>query len=174
MLVLHDDEKLCTIPNCMSEGDTIIRDNKVYIITSKTYDADSDEVYCKVTLYESEEPGKLTIHEILEKLYGKVYFESSGANTNAIDTNPRLIMVMIVAATIIEEKHFKENCMAYKQNIITMWNNKNINWRSIFDDEPPVKLDDLNKIKAACCELFAAYKIADAIWPFKAQEPQSE
>ncbi len=174
MLVFHDDVKMCQIPDCMGEGDTIIRDDVIYIITSKTYDADSNEVYCKVILYESEKPCKLTIGEILTVLYGKEYFESSGANTNVINTNPRLIMLMIIAATVIEDSHFKENSNTYKDNIIAQWNNKNINWRSIFDDEPPVKLDDIEKIKSVSCELFAAYKIADAIWPFTAQKSQSE
>lgn len=174
MIVLYENGELCKIPDSLCVNDTIIKNGKIYIITSKTYDFDNKELYCKVNFYDDNESSKQTVCEILSELYARDLFETSGANTNLIENNPRLIIVLIIAAVIIDEEHFKKNCSRYKNNIIDLWNSKLINWSSIFDDEPKIKMDDIDKIKLACCELFTAYKLSPTVWPFTVPKLQAD
>jgi hypothetical protein len=153
-------ELLCEIPDCLIVNDTIINKTKTYIIESKTWDMADKELYCKITQISDES----TICEMLKEIYKSDHLETSGSNTNNISGNPKTIILMTLAGLIIEPKHFSKNHKSYQSNIMTYWNDKKIRWDMIFEDNPPVHINDLAAIKPMAAKLLTALKIDKKLW----------
>ena len=152
---LYDD-----VPDCLIVNDTIINKTKTYIIESKTWDIINRELYCKISQIDDES----TISEMLKEIYKSDYIETSGNNTNNINGNPTTIILMTLAGLIIEPKHFNKNHKLYQSNIITHWNDRKICWNTIFEDNPPVHINDLAAIKPMAAKLLTALKIDKKLW----------
>lgn len=165
MKAIFNRSYLCDVPDTMAPKDTIILNETVYEICTKTIDLDNSELYCIVAKYENEEKQETTIVEILTKLYGSKYFKTVGRNTNEIINNPKLIALIIIASVIIDKNHMLKNNKTYKNNIIANWNNKNILWSEIFNDNPPIKHKDLNIISKASKVILQQHKILKSAWP---------
>ena len=153
-------ELLCDVPDCLIVNDTIINKTKTYIIESKTWDMIDKELYCKINQI-NDEP---TISEMLKEIYKSDYFETSGSNTNNINGNPKTMILMTLAGLIIEPEHFSKNHKSYQINIMTHWNDRKIRWDMIFEDNPPVHINDLAAIKPMAAKLLTALKIDKKLW----------
>jgi len=161
MIVIYDKKTLCNAPDVMSIGDTLLVNNKAYHIFSKTWDNDNEEIYCKVQLIDE----KKNIHEILTEIYENHHFVTSGFNTNAVSSNPRILILMAICTTIIDDDYMKSKGNMYKDLIIKQWNYKKILWEDIFTDNPPIKNDDLKSIAKNSAALLKMSKVADNLWP---------
>lgn len=163
MKVIFNDNFLLEVPDNLSANDTIMYQNSIYLITSKTWDHDNNEFYCKVILYE-EEPQDDAV-SIISKIYDSDYFETSGFNTNDVNDNPRLFVLLTIIAVIVGNDYMKINGHIYKQNILSMWNRKNIPFDEIINDYPKIACSDINKICKSATILLEMNKIARNIWP---------
>lgn len=162
MEALFENSVICKIPDHMAVGDTIISQDRVYQVYSKTWDADNQELYCKVVLYEVEQD---TIVDLLCKIYESDYFETSGFNTNQISQNPRVIVLMATITVIIGNDAMAAYGAEYKSKIMGMWNSKKIRWEEIFAEFPPIQNGDIKKISKMVSTLLSHNKIAEDIWP---------
>lgn len=163
MIVIYNKCELCSAPENLSVGDTIIVNNIVYQIFSKTWDSDNKELYCKVELYE-EEP-KTNACDILKKLYDSDTFETSGMNTNMISQNQRITILMAILTSFIKEDYLKDKGRIYKSIIINKWSDKHIQWSDIFYDDPPLSVDNIKLIIKRSKALLRINKISEKLWP---------
>jgi hypothetical protein len=162
MKMYKNKELICDIPDNLLINDTIINKNKIYMITSRTWDNDDQELYCKV---EELKENTLSISEILKEIYQSNYFETVGSNTNNIQDNPKTIILLTIAGLIMEPEYFSNHHKRYKNNILTHWNNKKTPWNEIFDDNPPIYINDLLVIKSTAVKLLTDLKINKNLWP---------
>ncbi|CAK0741967.1 hypothetical protein CCP1ISM_1480002 [Azospirillaceae bacterium] len=162
MKVFKDKDHICNAPDILITNDTIISNNLVYIITSKTWDDDEKELYCKVEEVKEE---STSISDILKELYKTDHFETSGSNTNQINENPRTIILLTLAGLVIEPEYFGKNHKHYMTNIIVKWNDKRVAWDDIFDDNPPIHVNDIATIKLTATKILTGLKINKNLWP---------
>ncbi|MFW6225575.1 MAG: hypothetical protein ACOC3V_01285 [bacterium] len=160
MRIIYNNKVLCEIPDSMSVVDFIIHDGITYTICKKTYSNDNKEFYAEVNKNSDDN----AFHKLITDIYCSDELKTSGVNTNNIISNPRLISVLIVAASIIDEHHMKLNGYRYKNNIIARWNQGSIKWTKIFDDNPPLK-DDITNIYNNIRSLLIQSKISKKVWP---------
>jgi hypothetical protein len=162
MKIYKDKDLICDVPDNLLINDTIINKNKIYVIISKTWDNDNKELYCKIEELKEEIS---SINDILKTIYQSDYFETSGNNTNNIQDNPKTIILLTIAGLIIEPGYFNNNHKRYKNNIMVHWNNKKILWNEIFNDNPPIHINDLKAIKLMTIKLLTELKINKNLWP---------
>lgn len=165
MIAYYDGKVLCNVPNIMAIGDTIlIPGGTVYEIITKTIDKSKipNELYCKTRIY--DETNECDVCNICEEIYQSSSFKTSGPNTNDIETNPRLMIILIIASVIISEDTLKRNIERYRNNILTQWNNINIPWIDIFDDNPAASKSAKNA-RPIIIEMLKKSKIANNLWP---------
>lgn len=161
MIVIYEKDELCIAPDCMNSGDTIIVNDKIYQITTKTWDNDNSDLYCKVVVLNEDK----NIVKLLNEIYESPTFKTSGFNTNNVNSNPRILSLMAVCTAIINEDHMKTMGPVYKDRITQRWNSKEIEWDEIFFDNPPIKADNVNKIISNSAALLKMSRIADNLWP---------
>jgi hypothetical protein len=161
MQVYNEKISICNVPDHLIVNDTIISNNKIYIIISKTWDDDNKELYCKVDEIKED----ITISKVLKEIYQSEFFETPGINTNNIEGNPKTIILITLAGIIIDPSHMKNNHKKYINNIISLWNDKNIEWNKIFHDNPPVAINDISIIKLMSTKLLSQLKIDKKLWP---------
>jgi len=152
---------LYEVSDHLSASDTIIDSTKTYIVESKTFDADKNELYCKIKEIKNE----LSVTDILKDIYKSEYLETSGGNTSGITNNPKTIILMTLAGLIIEPKYFSKNNKLYMANISAYWNDRKIHWKTIFDNDPPVNISDISAIKQMAAKLLTDLKINKNLWP---------
>lgn len=162
MKVYIEKEEICNVPDHLIVNDTIIFTNKVFIIKSKTWDADEKELYCKVKEIIEESD---SISSILTEIYNSDHFQTSGSNTNNIKENPRTIILLVLAGLIIDSEFFEKSHADYMSNIMTFWNDKKINWDKIFNNNPPIQTNDISLIKTAAIAVLSDLKINKNLWP---------
>jgi len=165
MDVYLDGKVICAIPDHMGISDTIIINNNVYEIITKTLDLNDNmpDLYCKIASYNSND-NKKSIFDILEEIYGSPFFITSGPNTNEIENNPRIIVLFIVISVLIDRDHLKKMADLYRNNAISLWNQKEISWEDIFMDNPkPIK--DTKRSIPIITHLLVSSKIPKKLWP---------
>ena len=146
-------------------GDIIIFNNIKYCIINRTINlngidnCESDIIQCNCELIGSVIE-TLNFYSLLENIYNKSYLTTSGINTNEIENNPKIIILMIIAGLIIEPDHFKQNNKLYRTNIIEAWNIKKLYWQNIFPHNPPVSCDNINIIKESTEAIITRMKIS--------------
>lgn len=162
MIAYHDGKVLCDIPDSMSVGDTIIYPEVIYQIVSKSIDMSStpNELYCITQVYDNSE----SVCDVLQDIYDSNTFKTSGPNTNNIEDNPRLIVLLIIASVIIDDSHLKLNADTYRKNVLISWNNIDIPWIDIFYDNP-IAIKSAKKAKPIIAEILERSKIAKNLWP---------
>lgn len=159
--ILYDNE-LIEVPEILNCGDTIIYNDKIYQISSKTWDHDNNEFYCKVVVYQESITNAI---DILSKIYDSDYFETSGFNTNNVNDNPRLFILLTILTVILGNDYMAINGLSYKQNIISAWNRKKISFEEIVNDYPKVVCSDIKKICKSATVLLEMNKISKNLWP---------
>lgn len=153
---------ICDIPDCLSVNDTIIDKIKTFVIVSKTWDNENKELYCMVDELRDETS---SVDEILKAIYKSDHFETSGSNTNNISGNPNTIILLTIAGLMITPEYFGKHHKSYRNNILTYWNDKKIPWFKIFDNDPPIHINDLAAIKLMAAKLLTGLKIDKNLWP---------
>lgn len=161
MKVIYNGKEVATIPDHAMIGETVIADDTVYEIRTKTYDCDNDEVYCKVTQYYET----VSVCDMLNRIYGSHTFKTSGIHTNEIENNPRFLVLIILMSILIDEEHLIKNINIYKKNIMRHWSSSHIEWGDIFSDNPDSIKTDMALIKELSLALFKAGRIAENVWP---------
>jgi len=161
MKVFLGSKCMCEIPDILSVGDTIIFDNKDYEIITKTFDVSSNDLYCKVHEYNEGKINKLSVADVFEEIYGSNMLTTSGANTNDVINNPRLIIFTTIAIVVLGPVSVNK----YRDKVINMWNCKNIPFIDIFNDNPDLFIDNVDHIKKIVVEMLIKHKISKEIWP---------
>jgi hypothetical protein len=162
MIAIYENNTIAEIPNFIEVNDTIIFKDIIYKITSKTYDVDAQELYCKLQIYENT---TYNICQLLTKIYQSEYFETPGLRTNSISSHPKLAVLMIVLASILDSEHMKNMGEMYKSTVISKWANEKIKWEEIFEQPPPIKNKDINKIIILSTQFLRASIIPRKLWP---------
>lgn len=163
MHAYFDGNIIAEIPDVMNVGDTIILDNGVYEIVTKTIDltVENKQLYCKTTKY--HEPKEFAV-DVLRKLYAGDYFVTSGPNTNKFDANPRIIVLLVVLSAIIDGELLKNDVKKYKNSISLNWHNGRMLWEDII----PSDLESIRSVEEATpiiTEMLKAVKIGQSMWP---------
>lgn len=161
MKAYFDSKVVADIPDFMIVGDTIILKRDVYEIITKTIDLNVNEIFCKIQKYENNTIG---VVDVLEYYYDSPYFTTSGANTNEIENNPRLIVLTGILSVIMEKDHLMEMIKSYRTTIISKWNDINISWDDIFYDNPAA-LKNAKDAAPIVVEILKNSKISTTIWP---------